>query len=306
MGSRGPEIIPLPGTISASPRRCCSTSASAAFRLPETMSADSAIRQGRSCLRDGLRLEPSILSIAITPRRARYRTKSGSTARSREAIPAFRRYVETRYRLLPYVYTLADEASRTGIPIMRPVFLEFPEVLAPSSSGFDGLNTEFLLGSSLLIAPPPFAETLDDYTVSFPKGQWYDFWTGLKTATSPPTPSIVDIVNGTPGSGGPATAKIHPVLETLPVYVRGGSIVPLQPLVQSTDETPGGPLELRVYPGQECAGSLYLDDGHTFRYQHGEFLRQKFTCKADGNSVRVDFGARQGPAHAVVGRPLRL
>jgi len=205
-----------------------------------------------------------------------------------------RRYIETRYRLMPYIYTLADEATRTGIPIMRPVFLEFPEVLAPSSSGFDGLDTEFLLGPSLLIAPPPFAETLDDYTVSFPKGQWYDFWTGLKTATPPPTPSIVDIVTATPGSRFPAPSRIHPVLDTLPVYVRGGSILPLQPLIQSTDETPIGPLELRIYPGQECAGSLYFDDGHTFRYQHGEFLRQTFTCESDGNSVRVDFGARQG------------
>jgi alpha-glucosidase len=78
------------------------------------------------------------------------------------------------------------------------------------------------------------------------------------------------------------------------VYVRGGSILPLQPLIQSTDETPNGPLELRIYPGPQCAGSLYLDDGHTFRYQHGEFLRQTFTCEADSNSVRLNFAARQG------------
>ena len=51
---------------------------------------------------------------------------------------------------------------------------------------------------------------------------------------------------------------------------------------------------MRVYPGQQCNGSLYLDDGHTLRYQHGEFLRQSFTCQAEGNSVRVNFGARQG------------
>src|SRR4029077_19251978 len=69
---------------------------------------------------------------------------------------------------------------------------------------------------------------------------------------------------------------------------------PLQPLIQSTDETPSGPLELRVYPGQACSGSLYLDDGHTLGYQHGEFLRQTFSCQSDDNSVRVNFGARQG------------
>ena len=88
--------------------------------------------------------------------------------------------------------------------------------------------------------------------------------------------------------------KLHPVLDTLPVYVREGSIIPLQPVVQSTDETPNGPLELRIYPGPRCNGSIYLDDGHSFGYQHGEFLRQTFNCSLDGNSIRVGFGARQG------------
>ena len=205
-----------------------------------------------------------------------------------------RRYIETRYRLLPYIYTLADESARTGLPMVRPIFLEFPEVFTPPSNGFGNLDTEFLLGPSLLVAPQPFAETLDDYVVSFPKGQWYDFWTGLKAPTPPPEPTIVDIANAGPGAIFPAPPKIHPVLDTLPVYVRGGSILPLQPLIQSTDETPSGPLELRVYPGQPCTGSLYLDDGHTLGYQHGEFLRQTFSCQSDGNSVRVNFGARQG------------
>jgi alpha-glucosidase len=203
-----------------------------------------------------------------------------------------RRYIETRYRLLPYIYSLADESSRTGLPIMRPVFLEFPEIFA---TGFDHLDTEFLLGPSLLIAPPPFAETLDDYAVSLPKDhQWYDFWTGLKMAASPHPPSIVDIVNVDGEASIPMPRTIHPPLDTMPVYVRGGSILPLQPLVQSTDETPAGPLELHVYPGSQCSGSLYLDDGHTFRYQHGDYLRQTFTCQSDANSVRINFSVRQG------------
>ncbi len=209
-----------------------------------------------------------------------------------------RRYIETRYRLLPYIYTLAEESSRTGIPMMRPIFLEFPEVFTPPSNGFGNLDTEFLLGPSLLVAPQPFAETMDDYVVSFPKADWYNFWTGLKAAIPPPEPSIVqisnDIAKNGPGTQYPHRPFIHPTLDTLPVYVRGGSILPLQPLIQSTDDTPNGPLELRVYPGQQCSGSLYLDDGHTLRYQHGDFLRQAFTCQSDGNSVRVNFGARQG------------
>jgi alpha-glucosidase len=157
--------------------------------------------------------------------------------------------------------------------------------MAPAAPGFEALDTEFLLGPDLLVAPPPLAEMLDDYAVSYPTGKWYDFWTGRR---------IVDAAKAAPGAKSPEPPKIHPALETLPVYVRGGSILPLQPLVQSTDEMPDGPLELRVYPGPQCSGSLYLDDGHTFRYQHGEFLRQAFTCQSDGNAVSVKFGGRQG------------
>src|ERR1700726_75308 len=134
-----------------------------------------------------------------------------------------RRYIETRYRLLPYIYSLADESSRTGLPLMRPVFLEFPEIFAPNSGGFDHLDTEFLLGPSLLIAPPPFAEKLDDYSVSFPNDhEWYDFWTGLKAPPSPQPPPIAAIViavNVGATVSGPST--IHPPLDTMPVYVRG-------------------------------------------------------------------------------------
>ena len=200
-----------------------------------------------------------------------------------------RRYIETRYRLLPYIYALADESSRTGLPLMRPVFLEFPDVFA---TGFDHLDTEFLLGPSLLIAPPPFAEMMDNYAVSFPKGDWYDFWTGLKIGESSQPPSIVDVVKS--AGTAPRPREIHPPLDTMPVYVRGGSILPLQPLIQNTDEIPSGPLQLQVYPGAECRGTIYLDDGHTFRYQRGEYLRQTFTCQSDAKSMTLKFHAREG------------
>jgi len=205
-----------------------------------------------------------------------------------------KKYIEMRYRLLPYFYTLAEEASRTGLPVMRPVFLEFPEIFSPSSPFFDHLDTEFLLGRDFLIAPQPFGETLDDYVVSFPTGDWYDFWTGDKIGAQPPAPSITEIANAGPNKKFAEPKKIHPRIETLPVYVRGGSIVPLEPLVQNTDETPSGPLELRVYPGQQCSGTIYLDDGHTFDYQHGAYLRQAFNCQADANSMRITFHKREG------------
>ncbi len=205
-----------------------------------------------------------------------------------------RRYIETRYRLLPYIYALADEASRTGLPLMRPIFLEFPEIFAPAYPGFDNLDTEFLLGPDLLVAPPPFGEMANDYAVSFPSGAWYDFWTGEKMPLQPHAPSIVDVANAGPGASFPQPREIHPQLDVLPVYVRGGSILPLEPLIQDTDETPSGPLELRVYPGPNCSGFIYLDDGHTFNYQHDEFLRQNFTCQTDATSIHIAFHKREG------------
>jgi alpha-glucosidase len=166
--------------------------------------------------------------------------------------------------------------------------------MQPGAPGFDGLDSEFLLGPDLLVAPPQFPEMLDDYTISYPGGPWFDFWTGRKVPDRPTPPSFLDAVKAGSEAKFPDPPRIHPTLETLPVYVRGGSILPLQPLVQSTSETPNGPLELRVYPGPLCSGSLYLDDGHTFRYQKGEFLRQSFGCQSDGKSVSVKFEARTG------------
>ncbi|MDE3106323.1 MAG: DUF5110 domain-containing protein [Acidobacteriota bacterium] len=204
-----------------------------------------------------------------------------------------RRYVELRYRLMPYVYTLAEEASRTGLPMVRPTFLEFP-------NDFDGMETEFFFGRSFLVVPPPFAEMPEDFIVSFPKAGWYDFWTGHRVVSDAPpvAANIVAVANaaaaGVAESTFPQPMKLHPQLDTLPVYVREGSIIPMQPLVQSTNETPNGPLELRVYPGEACAGSLYLDDGHTLNYQHGDLLRQGFSCTVSGDTVTVGFAARQG------------
>ena len=84
----------------------------------------------------------------------------------------------------------------------------------------------------------------------------------------------------------------------LPVFVRAGAIVPEQPLVQSTDEKPDGPLTLRVYPptgtGKECSGSLYLDDGISYNFKQGDFLRMGFTCRLTQNGIIVEVAAHEG------------
>jgi alpha-glucosidase len=71
----------------------------------------------------------------------------------------------------------------------------------------------------------------------------------------------------------------------------------MQPLTQSTDEVPQGPLTLRVYPGPNCGGSIYQDDGTTLNYKRGEFLRMSFSCEVTSGGLRVHIGTVQGNYH---------
>jgi alpha-glucosidase len=163
-----------------------------------------------------------------------------------------RHYIELRYQLLPYIYTSTEETSRTGIPLMRPIFLEFPD-----QPDFATQDSEFMLGRDLLVAPK-VNEFVGAYDVKLPAGVWYDYWTGQR-------------VSGT-------SVSVDPPLGSLPLYVRGGAVVPEQPIVENTREIPQGPLRLMVYPGPGCQGSLYQDDGNTLNYTRGEFLRMQFSC----------------------------
>jgi alpha-glucosidase len=128
--------------------------------------------------------------------------------------------------------------------------------------------------------------------VALPPSSWYDYWTG----------SRIDPRSGRKGIDNAAIAqpevRIHRTLETLPVFVRAGSIVPEQPLVQSTEEKPEGPLTLRVYPpttmGAGCEGSLYLDDGVSYDFKKGDYLRVQFACRLSSQGLIVTVAPRQG------------
>jgi len=142
------------------------------------------------------------------------------------------------------------------------VFLEYPQ-----ASEFYGDNRDFLFGRDLFVAPVT-TEMVDAEEISLPPGEWYDYWTSEKHAYK-------------------EKINLHPKLEEMPLYVRAGAILPMQPVVQYTGETPNGPLQLRVYPGNDCRGSIYQDDGHTFAYQKGEILRVNYSCKVSAGSVTV-------------------
>src|SRR5262249_5360071 len=129
-----------------------------------------------------------------------------------------RHYIEERYRLMPYIYALADENARTGAPLMRPVFFEFPQSISQTDQ-----NGVFMLGDDLLIATPPTWEQPVAFDVTLPSAGWYDYWSGKPLAAS---------------SGANSVSHETPQLDRLPVFVRPGAIIPRQPLVQSTNETP--------------------------------------------------------------------
>jgi alpha-glucosidase len=178
-----------------------------------------------------------------------------------------RHFIEERYRLLPYLYAVAEENARTGDPVMRPTFYDYP---AMASAPCDQ-SMAFTLGRDLLVAASPRPEQPRAYDICLPGKGWYDYWTGL------------------PVSGEKVIET--PKLDRLPVFVRPGAILPKQPLVQSTAETPKGPLELDVYPGADCRGGLYLDDGVSV---NGPSLKQALKCTVTEKGVTLSFGAREG------------
>ncbi len=196
---------------------------------------------------------------------------------------------------MPYLYTLAEETARTGVPMERPLFLDYPNATTDKHAiDLDpAADTEFLLGHDLLIAPSPYPEASDAYTVEFPSAAWYDYWTGERVAR----PAAAAAVLNAPADATQQvalTASVTPSLNELPVYVRAGAILPVQPLVQSTEERLSGPLTLRVYVGDDCRGSLYADDGNSFAYTRGEFLRESFTCAVTANELSVQVSPREG------------
>jgi alpha-glucosidase len=204
-----------------------------------------------------------------------------------------RHYIEERYRLMPYLYTVAEEASRTGMPIMRPLFLEFPHATTDGHPLDLDAGSEFLFGPSILVAPSPSPEEVAPYEVHLPPGAWYDYWTGARFDHHGPLAARDLELRDAAHPEKPL--MITPRLADLPVYVREGTILPLAPLTQSTEEKPNGPLTLRVFAGDDCHGDLYEDDGKSFDFRSGQYLRIHFACtvKADG-TLQIHFGPRQG------------
>jgi alpha-glucosidase (family GH31 glycosyl hydrolase) len=166
--------------------------------------------------------------------------------------PICRKYLELRYRMLPYLYSAVRECATTGMPIMRALWLHFPDDPKAVECG-----DEYMWGRSILVAPV-VENGATTRRIYLPRGTWSDFWTGE------------------PVEGGREIDR--PVdLETIPLYVRAGSILPLGPVKQFTGERVDEPLSVSIYPGADASFLLYEDDGASFNYRKGEWMGIQMT-----------------------------
>ena len=182
--------------------------------------------------------------------------------------PALINFDKLRYRMMPYIYSLAWRISSDDYTVMRPLPMDFR---ADPLTHDDG--TQFMFGPALMVNPVLEAGA-KERRVYLPKGTtWHDFWTGEKL------------------SGGQHIQAAAP-LERIPLYVRAGSILPLGPEEEYADEKPNGPIELRVYPGADGSFTLYNDEGDNYNYEKGAHATTSVTWSDAGHTLT--FGARQG------------
>lgn len=180
-----------------------------------------------------------------------------------------RRVIEARYQWLPQIYNEMEAAHRSGLPAMRPLFLDYPN--DPETWSRDD---SYLFGSDLLIAPV-LVEGATHREVYLPGAAWYSF----------------DSVQRFEGE---QSHRVPVELDSLPIFVREGGIVFRQPVVQHTGEMPGKDLIVQLYPGAVGEASFYEDDGETMAFARGVFARRAFRQQRDADGVQLGIDAQQG------------
>jgi hypothetical protein len=155
-------------------------------------------------------------------------------------------FLQLRERLVPYLYTLAQQASATGLPMTRPLYLDYPA--DADAYNFPG---EYLLGPDMLVAPVTTPGQVATTRVWFPPGTWVDWFTGATVR-------------------GPAAQTLEVPANRMPVFVKAGGIVPLQPASGHAQAAGSAPLTLRVFDGASGQYTMYDDAGQGLGYQAGQ------------------------------------
>lgn len=183
--------------------------------------------------------------------------------------PANRRAIELRYELLPYIYNVMEQSSETGLPALRPLVLEFP-----GDENVAAIDDEFFFGGDLLVAPV-LRGGVTERDIYLPEGTWIDYWSGKSFE-------------------GGKTIQMPVTLESIPMFIRAGGFVFRQPVVQSTDEMPGNPLEVLIAPAKESESNLYEDDGKTLEFRDGHFMKRHFRQTNNGRRTTIEISAPRG------------
>ena len=177
------------------------------------------------------------------------------------------RYDTLRYRLMPYIYSLAWQVTQAGYTLMRPLVMDYREDVTARNIG-----DQFMFGPALLVSPVTDPGE-DRRRVYLPNTTWVSFWTGESQA------------------GDKFVVAAAP-LATLPLFVRAGSIVPLGPAMEYTGQNTEDPIELRIYPGADANFTLYEDDSLSYEYEKGAYATIPLRWDDAGNALTI--GARQG------------
>lgn len=180
-----------------------------------------------------------------------------------------RKYLQLRYRLLPYIYSALRNACVDAVPIMRAMVWDFPQ-----DPEVHNLGDQYLFGREILVAPI-LAEGATERSVYLPGGAWFDFWTD-------------EIYSG------PRHMTAQAALDTLPLFVRRGAIIPMGPEVQYSSEQPLDPLTLEIYPGADGSFNLYEDDGETNAYQNGAYAETCFRIWEAQDALFCHLGEARG------------
>lgn len=171
-----------------------------------------------------------------------------------------------RYRLMPFIYSLAWKVTNDGYTMMRPLIFDFPD-----DANVTNIKDQFLFGPSFLVNPVTVAGATSR-SIYLPGGTWYDFWTGSTV------------------SGG-RTTTIDAKLDSMPLFVKAGAIVPMGPMIQYATQSID-PLEVRIYKGQDASFTLYEDEGDTYNYETGKHSRIEFSWSETNGKLTI--GERSG------------
>src|SRR5690606_15140104 len=186
-----------------------------------------------------------------------------------EALENFKKYDHLRYRLIPYIYSNAFVNYKTGMPLMRALVLAYQN----DRNVYD-IGDQYLFGDNMMVCPVTVKGAVTR-TVYLPEGTWYDYWTGEKY-------------------NGKQYKLVVAPKDKLPIFIKAGGIIPMQPEMNYFGEKPVDVITLDIFPGKDSQFELYEDDGRTLNYQNGQYAITKIVSSFVNNKFNLTISKPEG------------